>query len=254
MYNVVGWTPDLHEIVYTDQIAPYHYIYLLIPLSLFYYGSRGINSLFYIKNEQYDREIELLMVLSAIYIIIGMLYTLIFISRGVLSLETGLDYRLLIYSLSFVTCLFIIRYLCTFQKNDLVIKPEVLSKSYSNSRLKQSTTQYYQDVIVKCFENTEIYLRSDISLDVLANELDIPKHHLSQVLNVHFKKSFYSFVADYRIKYAINKIELNRGALTLESLAYESGFNSRTSFNNYFKKITGLTPADYQAQACKVVA
>lgn len=254
IYIVVGWTTDLHEIVYTEQISPYHYIYLLIPLSLLYYGSRGINSLFYIKKDQYDGEIELLMVLSAIYIIAGMLYTLIFISWGVLSLETGLDYRLLVYSLAFISCLFIIRYLCTYDKTDLVIKSEVIIKSYSNSTLKQSKMQYYQDLIVNCFENTRIYLRSDISLDVLANELDIPKHHLSQVLNVYFKKSFYSFVADYRIKYAINKIELNRGALTLESLAYECGFNSRTSFNNYFKKITNLTPAEYQAQACKIIA
>jgi hypothetical protein len=206
IYIVVGWKTDLHEIVYTEQVAPYHYIYLLIPLSLFYYGFRGIKSLFYIKNEQLDKEIELLMVLSAIYIIVGMLYTLIFISWGVLSLETGLDYRLLIYSLSFISCLFIIRYLYTFGRTALVVKPEIINKSYSNSILKQSTTQYYQDVIFNCFENTDIYLRSDISLDVLANELDIPKHHLSQVLNVYFKKSFYTFVAEYRIKYAINKL------------------------------------------------
>ncbi|WP_316819693.1 helix-turn-helix domain-containing protein [Pedobacter gandavensis] len=122
----------------------------------------------------------------------------------------------------------------------------VHNNSYSNSTLKFDVAQRYQQQILELFEQTEIYLRSDISVDLLSKELGIPKHAFSQIFNVYLKKNFYSFVADYRILYAINKIELNRGILTLESLAYESGFNSRTSFNHYFKKHTGLTPNEYQ--------
>lgn len=160
--------------------------------------------------------------------------------------DTGIDYRLLAYSLLFISCLFNIRYLYGSSHNMQVHVPEVKHKSYSNSTLKSDVAKYYQQEILNCFEHTEIYLRPDISIDLLAKELGIPKHHFSQVFNVYFKKNFYSFVADYRIAYALNKMELNRGALTLESLAYECGFNSKTSFNHYFKKNTGLTPNEYQ--------
>lgn len=252
MYVVVGTTSNLHKMIAADHIVSYHYIYLLIPLSLWYYSFRAIKSLFRIKNEQYNQEVELLIVMSTINIINGLLYLIIFISWGVFSIEMGVDYRLLSYSISFISCLFILRFLYFSNKTEVIVEVEMENRSYSNSTLKVAIAENYQQLIINCFENTQIYLRPDISLDALAKELGIPKHHLSQVLNVYLKKSFYNFIADYRIKYAINKIELNRGTLTLESLSYECGFNSKSSFNHYFKKTTGLTPTEYQSCNFKV--
>lgn len=245
LYIIAEMIFDLHGNVYIGQIVSYHYFYLLIPVSLWYYSFRGIKSLFYIKKEEHSQEVELLMVTSVIYVINGLLYLLIFLCWGVFEIEMGLDYRLLIYSLLFVSCLFHIRYLYNY-KPGRVTNDSLENISYSNSTLKLDVAQCYQEQIVDCFENTKIYLRADISVSLLARELGIPKHHFSQIFNVHFKRNFYSFVADYRIAYAINKMEENKGILTLESLAYESGFNSKTSFNHYFKKKTGFTPTEYQ--------
>lgn len=246
MYIVVDVFTDLHQEGYSGQIVYYHYFYLLTPLSLWFYGFKGIKSLSYIKNGANNRKAELLAVMSIIYIIIGVVYLIIFSFWGVIKIDTGVDYRLLVYSLLFVSCLFNLGYLYGGEDQVSAVVPQITPKSYYNSTLKSDVAKHYQEKILDCFENTEIYLRSDISIDLLAKELGIPKHHFSQIFNIYLKKSFYSFVADYRIAYALNKMELNRGTLTLESLAYECGFNSKTSFNHYFKKNTGFTPNEYQ--------
>lgn len=248
MCIVVKLFVDLHYTPFGGHTFFYPYFYLLIPVSLWYYGLSVMKSVFYVDNNAYSKESQLLGVTAIIYIIIGIIYLIVFFSMVVFKINMEIDYRLLAYSLLSVSCLLNIAYL--YSKNRST-KPgvEVMvvqSNSYSNSTLKFDVAQRYQQQILELFESTEIYLRSDISIDLLSSKLDIPKHHFSQVFNVYFKKNFYSFVADYRIAYAINKIELNRGTLTLESLAHESGFNSKTSFNHYFKKHTGLTPNEYQ--------
>jgi len=48
--------------------------------------------------------------------------------------------------------------------------------------------------------------------------------------------------------YALDLINTNQGKLKIESLAYSCGFNSKTSFNKYFKEKTGFTPSEYQLQ------
>lgn len=253
LYVVVNFTSNLHDTPFGGQIFFYHYCYLLIPISLWYYGFSVVKSVYFINYDAYSKEVELLGLNAIIYIILGVIYTLIFFSLGVLKVNIGLDYRLLAYFLLFVSCLFNANYLYHSNSSAQLAEHTIVaqSNSYSNSMLKFDVAKHYQQQILELFESTEIYLRPDISVDLLSKELGIPKHCFSQVFNVYFKKSFYSFVADYRIIYAINKLELNRGILTLESLAYESGFNSRTSFNHYFKKHTGLTPNEYQANNYK---
>ncbi|MGF1925655.1 MAG: helix-turn-helix domain-containing protein, partial [Bacteroidia bacterium] len=85
----------------------------------------------------------------------------------------------------------------------------------------------------------------DISIDLISRELDIPKYHFSQLFNVHIGTNFYTFIAERRIEYALKKLSEEQGKLKIESLAYQCGFNSKTSFNRYFKQITGFTPLEY---------
>jgi len=80
----------------------------------------------------------------------------------------------------------------------------------------------------------------------LAGELDIHANQLSWLLNDGFGKNFNEFINHYRIDTFMRLAKLPENAnLTIMSIAYECGFNSKTVFNTYFKKETGLTPKQF---------
>ncbi len=92
-------------------------------------------------------------------------------------------------------------------------------------------------------------MNPDLSLRDLANQIDIHPNHLSWLLNNSIGKNFNEFINQYRIEAfkSIAKAPENEN-LTIEGLAYESGFNSKTVFNTYFKRETGLTPKQFLKQ------
>jgi len=80
----------------------------------------------------------------------------------------------------------------------------------------------------------------------LAKSLNISANNLSQVINSQKKKNFFDFVNTYRIEAIIEKLKNSENKkYTLLSLAYEVGFNSKSTFNASFKKLMGKTPSDY---------
>ena len=97
-------------------------------------------------------------------------------------------------------------------------------------------------------ENEHYYMQSELTLDKLANLTGLNKYHISETLNHFINKPFYTFVNQYRIAYVKEKLkslsEQNYSINILE-LAYEAGFNSKSSFNRYFKEITTYTPREY---------
>ena len=88
------------------------------------------------------------------------------------------------------------------------------------------------------------FLDPNLSLRSLAEQIDIHPNQLSWLLNENLGKNFSEFINHYRVETfkQISKDPKN-AHLTVLGLAYDSGFNSKTVFNNYFKKETGLTPS-----------
>jgi AraC-like DNA-binding protein len=91
----------------------------------------------------------------------------------------------------------------------------------------------------------ELYLNPDFSLEEASKELKVTKHLLSQYVNEILGKSFSNLVKEYRIEKAKKLLETEKN-FTFESLGYDSGFSSKSTFFTAFKKSTGLTPAEYQ--------
>lgn len=90
------------------------------------------------------------------------------------------------------------------------------------------------------------YLNPELSLRILAEMMKIPPNHLSQLLNEGFDKNFSEFVNSYRLETFKSKVaDPSFQHLTILGLAYESGFNSKTVFNTFFKKTMGKTPKAY---------
>ncbi|MFY0252536.1 helix-turn-helix domain-containing protein [Chitinophaga sp. 30R24] len=138
-----------------------------------------------------------------------------------------------------------------FQKAPEIVKPEEASnvspdKHYKKSALDEQMMDTYEASIKIFMEKSKIYLEPEISLEDLSERAKIPKHHITQLLNERLNKNFYTFINEYRIQEAVAKLNDPSLDINILSLAYNCGFNSKSSFNNYFKKITGLTPSLYR--------
>ncbi|WP_435624901.1 helix-turn-helix domain-containing protein [Flagellimonas sp.] len=91
----------------------------------------------------------------------------------------------------------------------------------------------------------EPFINADLKSSDIAKKVNITVHQLSQLLNENLGKSFPLFINEYRIAKACNLIKSN-SSLTLEAIGYECGFNSKSTFYTTFKKIKGVTPAQYK--------
>lgn len=134
-----------------------------------------------------------------------------------------------------------------FQKVAETIKADTTpDRHYKKSALDETKMDAYESSIRAFMEKSKIYLEPEISLEDLSERSKIPKHHITQVLNEHLHKNFYTFINEYRIQEAVTKLNDPGLDINILSLAYDCGFNSKSSFNNYFKKITGQTPSGYR--------
>jgi AraC-like DNA-binding protein len=92
-------------------------------------------------------------------------------------------------------------------------------------------------------ETEGAYQNADLSLRQLAERLSLTANKLSWLLNEHVGQNFNAYINAFRLK-QFQRLALDpaNSHLTLLGLAYESGFNSKTVFNAYCKKSTGMTP------------
>ncbi|WP_430615281.1 helix-turn-helix domain-containing protein [Flavobacterium sp. JP2137] len=95
------------------------------------------------------------------------------------------------------------------------------------------------------FEASACYLDANLNIVALAKELQLSRTAISTALNQGLKMNFYQYMAAYRIEYAKKRIVENEH-FTMEGLSFECGFNSKSSFNRYFKTTVGTTPSQYK--------
>jgi len=119
-------------------------------------------------------------------------------------------------------------------------------KRYKQSLLKAEEINKYVKELEKIMMDYKLYLNPDLSLKDLASYLELPANYMSQLLNQGFNKNFSEYINTFRLNEFKERIVLeeNKG-LTIMAIAYDSGFNSKTVFNTFFKKIEGITPNTY---------
>ena len=107
----------------------------------------------------------------------------------------------------------------------------------------------YIERIERIMGEQKPYLIPNINFDSLSEKLDIPPRELSFTLNGHFKMNFYEFINFYRIREAklilASKEHLDK---TITDIFHHVGFNSKSVFNVFFKKYTGMTPSEFRKQ------
>ena len=115
--------------------------------------------------------------------------------------------------------------------------------------LDSATATDFTDRLMVHISTNKPYLDPDLSLRDLAKQIDIHPNQLSWILNQGIGKNFNEFINQFRIEaFKSIALEHENRKLTIEGMAYESGFNSKTVFNTCFKKETGLTPTQYLRQ------
>ena len=119
-------------------------------------------------------------------------------------------------------------------------------KRYKQSLLKKGEIDKYVKELEKIMMDSKLYLNPDLSLKDLATYLELPTNYTSQLLNQGFNRNFSEYINTYRLNEFKERVMLEENkALNIMAIAYDSGFNSKTVFNTFFKKLEGITPNTY---------
>jgi YesN/AraC family two-component response regulator len=96
-------------------------------------------------------------------------------------------------------------------------------------------------------EGEKLYHEAELTLQQLANRLQLPTYLVSQAINDGLKKNFYELINGYRVEEAKQLLLSPKNQnFTILSIGFEAGFNSKTTFNTVFKKFTGMTPTEFR--------
>jgi len=122
----------------------------------------------------------------------------------------------------------------------------IKNPKYVKSGLNQETAIEIHKLLKEVIEKNQLFTNSELTLVELAQTLDVLPNNLSQVINTFEQKNFYDYINSKRVELFLKLVAIPENKkYTILSLAFDCGFNSKSSFNKYFKKVTNLTPSEY---------
>lgn len=120
-------------------------------------------------------------------------------------------------------------------------------ESYTNYGLKANEAVSLSAQLKKYMETEKPYTNMNLTLKDLASALNTYPHYITQILNTVFNQNFYDFINTYRVEEIQRRLhDPQFKNLTILAIAYDCGFNSKSTFNRIFKQKTGLTPREYR--------
>lgn len=123
-------------------------------------------------------------------------------------------------------------------------------EKYSNSTLKNETALSYAATLNELMSNDKPYLDTELTLVKLARLMNIPPKQLSQVINQAENSNYSQYITKYRIEEAKKKLtDPGFAHYKISAIAYDSGFNSISSFNIAFRKFANTTAIEYRESA-----
>ncbi len=160
---------------------------------------------------------------------------------------------IMIMIIIFITSYYLINQPEIFRKNlemeyvlDEDADPAVAEK-YARQSIDDRMQDEYLAKLNTYMDEQKPYLDENITIKDLAEEVGIPPHHLSIVINNRLGKNFYTFINEYRVKEAVAILDNpDNSDASIIAIAFRAGFNSKSTFNSVFKKLTGQTPSEYR--------
>ncbi len=125
-----------------------------------------------------------------------------------------------------------------------IISPKIIA--FNPNTIHQDELSHFQNQIIQILEEEEVFKNPELRMRYFSDKLQINPNQLSIIINKGFKKNFNDLINEYRIKDFLSKVDApDFEKYTLLSLALDSGFNSKSTFNRAFKKNMGVTPRQY---------
>jgi len=156
---------------------------------------------------------------------------------------------ILTVSLIYITAIFGFRQPEIYQVNDLPAD----TVKYKTSGLSEEKAIEIEQKLNEFFKDNKPFLDDNLNINDLSDRLNITPAYLSQVLNERLGINFYTLINKYRIEEAKKLIiDHEYSNMKLEVIAYEVGFNSKSTFNAAFKKFTGMTPSQFRTQTKEI--
>ncbi len=120
-------------------------------------------------------------------------------------------------------------------------------KKDNNGPLSEAKRFEIIDKLKYCVEANQLFLINDLTIHDVAKEIKINSSYLSNVLNQDLKTNFATFINSYRIEKAKGiLLDEKYNQYTIEAISEEVGFKSKSSFNNAFKNLVGMTPSEFK--------
>lgn len=205
----------------------------------------------YFRNE-ISKQIKIFILSTMILLVCTAMIVLFFnlYQKQIHAAPLGLDtLSPMVYCIMLLASLLIFFYQNQHHKDSNKLEPDLteLDSSYKKSSITAPELHQYEQKLVALMENEQTYLKPDLSLKYLAQELRIPQHHLTQVLNTQIKQNYHTYINTLRIEHACSLIKAD-GDCTLQDIASNSGFNSMVTFNRSFKTVKNMLPTTYRAK------
>ena len=122
----------------------------------------------------------------------------------------------------------------------------IIDQFLRKEKKKIKADNHYYQQLIQLLEEEKIYRNRQLSLDGVAGKLNITPVYLSNIINQAGGEPFATLVNKYRIREVQDLIQQGQHRhYNLLALAYQAGFNSKSSFNHNFKLQTRLTPSDF---------
>ena len=147
---------------------------------------------------------------------------------------------------------FLLFFVVLFYKT--IVNPDVLSRTLNKEKYKMSSltgteAQKMLTMLENLMETKQPFTDPELSLKSLSQMSAIPERSLSQIINEHRNQNFFDFVNSYRVKFAMDLLKNKQNhKRTMLDILFDSGFNSKSTFNAAFKKQTGETPSKFKSK------
>ena len=185
---------------------------------------------------------------------------LVLLIQNALHIKAPFNLELIFYTMIILFILFVgfygIQYRGIFTETSAVVQVDdddeenKAAGNYQKTGLKTDDAKIIHNQLLALMTKDKPFLEPRLTLGNLASMLGVTVHHLSQVINQFEGRNFYDFVNHYRVEEFKKRVENPQySSFSILAIALDSGFNSKSSFNQVFKKLTGQTPSEY----CKCV-
>lgn len=187
----------------------------------------------------------IVIIISFVICIVSLVHPMDFV---VVNNIAGLSVGLLIYSLAYVNWSHPGISPAIFPEREAFPnRREHADRKRLNYYLSVEQLRKYVDKLEAILQEQQVYLNPELSLNILSENLGIPAYQVSEIINRHYELSFFDLISHFRVNEVKKRLaDPAYSHFSVLAISMDCGFNSKSSFNNAFKKITGTTPSEYR--------